>query len=87
MGVDYIQAVDQSAAIGNFISALQRPISKVTGEPVGEFKYKISNRAIFAKAKESAASSPLGLHYSHYILACHDDLPTEVNATITRVPF
>ena len=62
----------------------------VTGKPVEEFKYKIDAESywtIFAKAKESTASSPSGIHYGHYIAACQDDLPTAVNITFTRVCF
>ena len=69
----FIQKIDQSVEMGNFISALQRPIRSGSGNPVEDFKYTLdteSYRAIFAKAKETATSSPSGIHYRHYIAAC-----------------
>ena len=36
LNINCIQAVDQSVEMGNFISALKYPISKVIGKTVGE---------------------------------------------------
>ncbi len=74
----------------NFIEALKRPTSSVTGEQVKDFHYDINSEtylAIFAKAKETIVSSTSGIHYGHYIAACQDDILTDVNVLFMRVPF
>ena len=85
LDITFINKVNQSAEMRNFILALKRPTNETTKAPVEELDYIINSesyRAIFSKAKESTASSPSGIHYGHYIAACKDDLLTAVNATL-----
>ena len=90
MDKTFIASVDHSTEMGNFIEALKRPSSSIIGKQVQDFEYDINvetYRAIFAKAKETRASSPSGIHYGHYMAACQDDSLPEVNALFMRVPF
>ena len=90
INTDFISQVDNSTEMANFIRALQRPISKITGLPVQELTYNLNDetyRKIYAKAREKTSSSPSGIHYGHYMAACQDDHLTSVNATFMRVPF
>ena len=42
---------------------------------------------IFAKTRESTASSPSGLYYGYYITACESETPIDVNLIFMTIPF
>lgn len=74
----------------HFIQALKSPLSKLSGKPITPFEYSLDTETytiIFAKAIESTASSPSGLHYVHYIADLQDNTLTLVNDMFIRGPF
>lgn len=88
--IRFIHDINHSVEMQNFILALQRPMSQITGSTISTFDYTLDPKTyklVFNKATEATASSILGLHYGHYIAAIQDDLLIEINDIFMRVLF
>lgn len=88
--MSFIDIRYHSLEMKNFILALQRQLSQITGGALPSFDYTLdhkTNKLIFSKATEVTASSPSGSHYRHYIATMQDDLLTEVNIIFVMVSF
>ena len=88
--LDGMNEATASSEIQSFIKSLQIPIPKKTGKILKEMGIHISIKGyveILSKTRESAASSPSGIHYGHYIAACESELLTTVNLIHMTTPF
>ena len=87
---NFIDTVDQSKEMKNFIKALREPLHKNTVRPIKELKYTLNidtYKEIFTKINECTSSFSSRIHYGYYIAAIQDDFLAEVNVIFMRVLF
>ena len=85
-----LDETDTSKEMNRFSKALQTPISKTTGQTLPDVDTNMTVKdyvKVFRKTREFTASSPSGIHYGHYIVACKSKELTKVNLVFMVTPF
>ena len=76
-------------AIEEFIKALKKPKSKVTGDMIPDISSQITDEeyvAIFNNSRENTSSHP-PIHYGHMRAAVESEILTHINTTVMNLPF